>query len=79
MSGTSTPRIGNVSSRRPSRSYSFPASQRSRLTTSSTRLRHADGGHAVEVLDVDHAQAAQLHVVAREVRGGADQRVAPCA
>ena len=34
-------------------------------------LRGADGGDAVEVLDVDDPQAAQLHVVAREVGRGA--------
>ena len=42
-------------------------------------LRRADGGDAVEVLDVDDPQPAQLHVMAGQVRRGPDEDVADAA
>ena len=80
ISGTLSPRISKNSSSSPSRSYSRAGLPAFELDDQLDALRRARRRDAEQILHVDDAEAAQLHVMAGQLGTGADQdrlRAAP--
>ena len=73
MSGTGRPSTSKNSSSRPRRSYSRAGIPAFELDHQLDALRRARRRDAEQVLDVDHADAAQFHVVARQLGTRADE------